>query len=382
MPSNKLRIDVHAASKGFLAPSGRKRIARGRNISGEEQYAARNIGGEHGELPQVVIKNPKSFILVCLHSREGILSNLDREVLYVGRVLAGRNQDCALTAVIFGDIETDMRLYGADRVIVFKEDRYSGYAQKEKLQALENVIDKMKPENILFGESEEGDGDLARRLAVQCEMSIAPGVIELDDCIVRRFCDGGWQQGTQKLTDILILQSGTAEADFDFETQALPVENLAMIAQDKSSIATAAMKEILHNLSADEVPLEEANFILAAGNGVKNFDKFLRLAEALGASIGGSRVVVDNGKLPRACQVGATGKTVEASVYVAVGISGAVQHLQGIKDCRYVMAINLDESCDMVKRADLSFICDAEEWMDEMFELIGKDAQEANKKSA
>ncbi|MBE8182275.1 MAG: electron transfer flavoprotein subunit alpha/FixB family protein [Candidatus Portiera sp.] len=374
------RIDPHAANRGFLAASGRKRIARGRDLAEGEAFTASQQSAQH-QLPQIVIKDPKEFVLVCLHSREGTLSNLDREVLYVGRVLAGRRTDCALTVIVFGDLEIDMRQHGADRVIILKDDRYTGYNQEEKLSALEHLIDKLKPQNILFGESAEGDGDLARRLAVRQNMSIAPGVIELDDNKVRRFCDGGWQQGTHELTDILILNSGTAEADFDFETQALMENKLAQIPTKASTKepanASKVLQEMMRSLSANEVPLEEANFILSGGNGVKDFDKLLRLAKAIGASVGGSRVVVDDGKLPRECQVGATGKTVVASVYIAVGISGAVQHLQGIKDCRYVVAVNLDESCDMVKRADLSLICDAEEWMDSMLELLGEESRKS-----
>lgn len=371
--TSRQRIDPHLANRGFLADSGRKRIARGKDSTSGEAFTKSQA--THQALPQIVVKDPKDFILVCLHSRDGDLSNLDREVLYVGRVLAGRSQDCALTAVIFGNLDLDMRQYGADRVIMFSDDKYTGYAQEAKLTALEHLVDKLKPQNILFGESAESDGDLARRLAVKRQMSIAPGVIELDDNKLRRFCDGGWQQGTRELTDILILNSGTADADFDFETQALAEDKLAKDAAT-SSAANQVLQEMMRNLSASEVPLEEANFILSGGNGVKDFDKLLKVAQAMGASVGGSRVVVDDGKLPRECQVGATGKTVVASVYIAVGISGAVQHLQGIKDCRYVVAINLDESCDMVKRADLSLICDADEWMDSMLELLGKQQDE------
>src|SRR5581483_1404626 len=76
---------------------------------------------------------------------------------------------------------------------------------------------------------------------------------------------------------------------------------------------------------------------------------------------GASRVAVDNGHFTRDKQVGATGKTVNASVYIAIGISGAVQHLQGIKDCRHVIAVNLDASAPIVKRANLTVIADAKE---------------------
>ncbi len=81
----------------------------------------------------------------------------------------------------------------------------------------------------------------------------------------------------------------------------------------------------------------------------------------LGAAIGASRVAVDDGKFTRDKQIGATGKTVDASVYIAFGISGAVQHLQGIKDCRHVIAVNLDASAPIAKRANLTIIADAQE---------------------
>ena len=105
--------------------------------------------------------------------------------------------------------------------------------------------------------------------------------------------------------------------------------------------------------------MEEADLIVSAGNGVHDLESFHALATALGAAVGASRVPVDDGRFPRSQQIGATGKTVSASLYLAFGISGAVQHLQGIKDCRHVIAVNLDASAPLIKRADLSIIDDA-----------------------
>jgi len=103
--------------------------------------------------------------------------------------------------------------------------------------------------------------------------------------------------------------------------------------------------------------------IVSAGNGVRDVATFTALARSLGAAIGASRVAVDDGKFTRDQQVGATGKTVNANLYIAIGISGAVQHLQGIKDCRHVIAINLDASAPIVQRANLSVIGDAQHTM-------------------
>jgi electron transfer flavoprotein alpha subunit len=116
----------------------------------------------------------------------------------------------------------------------------------------------------------------------------------------------------------------------------------------------------LEEIDAAQVALEEADFIVSAGNGVTDVGTFETLAGTLGAAMGASRVAVDNGMFSRDKQIGATGKTVEASVYIAFGISGAVQHLQGIKDCRHVIAVNLDGSAPIVKRANLTIIGDTQ----------------------
>ena len=105
--------------------------------------------------------------------------------------------------------------------------------------------------------------------------------------------------------------------------------------------------------------MAEAEFILSGGNGIKDWGLFHRAAVALGATEGASRVAVDDGFMGRERQVGASGVWVTARVYVAVGISGAIQHLQGIGACDKVVAINLDPGCDMIKRADLSVIGDS-----------------------
>ena len=109
---------------------------------------------------------------------------------------------------------------------------------------------------------------------------------------------------------------------------------------------------------------------MSAGNGVSDIGAFERLAGVFGAAIGASRVAVDNGHFTRDKQVGATGKTVEASVYIAFGISGAVQHLQGIKDCRHVIAVNLDGSAPIAKRANLTVVGDAQATIAALIEQV------------
>ncbi|WP_040244339.1 electron transfer flavoprotein subunit alpha/FixB family protein [Chromohalobacter japonicus] len=124
------------------------------------------------------------------------------------------------------------------------------------------------------------------------------------------------------------------------------------------------------------VALSEAEFLLSAGNGVKDWPGFHHAAEVLRATEGASRVAVDDGFMARDRQVGATGTWVTARVYVAVGISGAIQHLQGIQTCDKVVAINMDPGCDMIKRADLAVIGDSTQILEALVTLVAQAREE------
>jgi electron transfer flavoprotein alpha subunit len=128
--------------------------------------------------------------------------------------------------------------------------------------------------------------------------------------------------------------------------------------------------------------MAEAEFIFSGGNGVKDWALFHRTAEALGATEGASRVAVDDGFMARDRQVGASGTWVTARVYVAVGISGAIQHLQGIGACDKVVAINLDPGCDMIKRADLSVIGESAEILQALIDAIAAYRDDAKRDAA
>ena len=123
------------------------------------------------------------------------------------------------------------------------------------------------------------------------------------------------------------------------------------------------------------MPLPEADFIVSAGNGVTDWADFHAVAAALGAAEGGSRVVCDAGMLPRERQVGASGSLVEPRCYLAFGIAGAHQHLQGIVRCERVLAINTDLHAEMVKRADLAIVADAQKVMPALARLAKDRAQ-------
>jgi len=157
-----------------------------------------------------------------------------------------------------------------------------------------------------------------------------------------------------------------AEPVSETRHEALPVELSTSVVRSLSRI------EDLGAVAVDPatIAMAEAEFIVSGGNGVKDWDLYHKATAALGATEGASRVAVDDGFMPRNRQVGATGTWVTARVYVAVGISGAIQHLQGIGACDKVVAINMDPGCDMIKRADLSVIGDSSAILKALIEAV------------
>jgi electron transfer flavoprotein alpha subunit len=120
--------------------------------------------------------------------------------------------------------------------------------------------------------------------------------------------------------------------------------------------------------------LADSDFVVSAGNGIRDFDLFRTVAAALGGTPGASRVVCDSGDMPRAAQVGASGTVLAADCYLAFGIAGAPQHLQGIAGCAHVLAVNTDLHAAMVERAELSIVADAHPVMAALLRLLEDEA--------
>lgn len=357
------RVNRFEQERGFVTPEGIKRVARARDVSGLSQSVAPSTVAK----PLKQVEHAQQHYLVVLHTKAGEISTLDREALYVARALAEGHGSSCVHALILGPAAEHLSWsdYGVDEVIVIEDPSLEHYVPDAKLALVQTHYDRIGPAHVLFVESEHGDADLARRFAVRTGLSFGPDVYEVTQDSVRRACGNGRYQASSALPQVLALQAGTTgDLDLEFVTPGA--------LQQGSAPAVDVSQQSAFSLPSGDVPLVEADFVISAGNGVQNMETFHRLATLLNATVGGSRVVVDDGKLPRERQVGATGQIVKANVYLAIGISGAVQHLQGIKDCNTVIAVNHDESCDMIKRADLAIVADAEAWMQQMIaELEG-----------
>lgn len=303
--------------------------------------------------------------LAVVHSDRGRLSDHARQAIAAAAILA--NPETGVLAVVFGELNDDAASLGADGLAVLADLGPGSYQPDLKVRVLGGLLRAYRPSHIFMPDNADADGDLGRRLIADGRDGAAH-VIELgpDHATI------AWGRGSAlargALPEVVLLDPGAVDSNLPFIGAAEPIDRMDMAA----AAGESSVRDLgLEAMDAQQISLEEADFVVSAGNGVQNIETFAAIADAFGAVIGASRVAVDEGRFPRDRQVGATGKTVTATTYLAVGISGAVQHLQGIKDCRHVIAVNRDAGAPIVKRADLTLIGDAELIMRAVLNEIG-----------
>lgn len=338
-----------------LSPLGLRRIILGATGGFDASLLA---APTHASAPKPLRLqgDPAGYLLVAAHSQRGLLDSHAHQAVAAAALLATPQQ--AVLVLVFGGLNEDLRAHGADFVAVLPGADEQGFAPETELAGLCEYLTRYAPAHVFMPDNEIGDGDLGRRLAAHLEVEIATHVVELKPGAVAMYWQGGAELARGPMPLVVLLAPDVVEISLPFrgagETVAPPAAQAP-----PGPYQNRGLREI----AASALALEEADFIVAAGNGVRDIPTFEAVAAALGAAVGASRVAVDEGKFTRDKQIGATGKTVSASTYLAVGISGAVQHLQGIKACRHVIAINSDASAPITKRADLSIVGDAQEVM-------------------
>ena len=309
---------------------------------------------------------PQSYLLVLAHSERGVLDEHPRQAVAAAALLA--NAQTAVVVAVLGDLNEDLASSGADIVVVLPDCDSRAFRPEYTLARISTLLKRYRPLHVLLPDRANGEGDLGRRLAAAQGASIATHVVELAADHVARYSGSARLLERRTLTDIVLLAPDVADTQLPFIGLGQRINVPLDVPSEPDDCS--AFDAGLQLLEAADLPLEEADMITAAGNGVTDVALFQRLAKALGAATGASRVAVDDGRFAREKQIGATGKTVSANVYLAIGISGAVQHLQGIKDCRHVIAINRDIAAPMIQRANLSVIGDAQAVMQALLEAV------------
>ncbi len=343
----------------FRAPSGRWRYdpLRTPDTSDDGDLAHPKLN----ESPLRIVEDPDFYVAVMLEGTRDTLTQTERELLGAGRMLADAGKGAVIAICQSGS--TDASEAGADRVMNLPAGGEGIFLPARQAALLIQVVCDHPVRHVLLPDTSDGR-DICLRAAAALDEFPAIGVHKLSvtDCVRQAF--GGTRDIWQALPRFITIGPGVGEPvqGVRFEAREMPVEPPA----DETGIECLSIA----NQRADEIPLEEAAFILSAGNGVSDWDSYRTVCRKLNATPAASRVVCDAGFMARDRQVGASGSLTKADCYVALGISGAIQHLQGIEDCARVVAVNTDPFAPIVRRADLSIIGDANRILAEMLTLM------------
>ncbi|MBI4576239.1 MAG: electron transfer flavoprotein subunit alpha/FixB family protein [Planctomycetes bacterium] len=306
-------------------------------------------------------------ILAFAEQRGGTFKKAAHEVVNEGKRLAARTGGRCIAVVLGqGVLAGAGRLgaYGASAAWVAEGPAYATYHGETYLAAMAAAVARAEPRAILLAASANGK-DLAPRLAAHLDAPLASDLTGIEwtngRLVVRRPVYAG------KATARVDMGTGRAVLSLRPNVFTAEAPNGASAAVEPLAVTplggVAARTRILGVEPAPrgKVDLTEADFIVSGGRGLKgpeNFHVIEGLAEVMGATVGASRAVVDAGWRPHSEQVGQTGKTVSPTLYLACGISGAIQHLAGMSSSKWIVAINKDPEAPIFKVADYGIVGD------------------------
>ena len=316
-------------------------------------------------------------VLAVLESRGGTLKKTAFEVLGAARHLAGEDR---VTAVLLGRgaaaLGASLGQAGADLVRAVEHPALDAYSGEGYAKAVADEIARARPALVLFAASAMGK-DLAPRVAARVGVGLA------GDCIALEAESGSFTASRPVYAGKARLKVGfsgsPAMATLRPNVFTAPPPDPARTAAVETVSADPGnlpdrVREVVQAASA-RVDLTEADIIVSGGRGMKgpeHWHLIEGLAKVLGAATGASRAVVDAGWRPHSEQVGQTGKTVSPSLYIACGISGAIQHLAGMSSSKVIVAVNKDSDAPIFKVADYGIVGDAFEVLPLLTEAFRK----------
>ncbi len=318
-------------------------------------------------------------ILVFAEQRENRFKKTAFEAVKTARSLAEKLQGEVL-AIVIGErvqsIAPELGAYGAHKVLVAEDARLALYSSTAYAKIVADAAKSQEAVVILIPATAMGK-DIAPRVAVKLDAGLASDCTALDvdggDIIATRPVYAGKALTRLKVTSpskVFTLRPNVFPAGESGGTPA-PVERLGLnLTQQDLSCVVKETKQL-----SGKIDVAEADIIVTGGRGMKgpeNFAMIQQLADVLGGAVGASRAVVDAGWRPHDEQVGQTGKTVSPSLYIAVAVSGAIQHLAGMSSSKYIVAINKDKDAPIFQIASYGIVGDA-------FEIIPAMTAEAKK---
>ncbi|MFI7160247.1 electron transfer flavoprotein subunit alpha/FixB family protein [Micromonospora chalcea] len=265
--------------------------------------------------------------------------------------------------------------YGAEKIYAAEGEEIDGYLVAPKATVVADLVARVQPAAVLLASSQEGK-EIAARLAVKLDNGVLTDVVALAaDGTATQVAFAGSTIVKSKVTKGLPLVTVRPNSLNPVPAAASPaVEQLTVSVTDADKLAKVVERVAEQKGSRPE--LTEASVVVSGGRGVGNADNFKlveEIADLLGGAVGASRAAVDSGYYPHQFQVGQTGKTVSPQLYVALGISGAIQHRAGMQTSKTIVAVNKDAEAPIFELADYGVVGD-------LFKVVPQAAEEIRKR--
>ncbi|MFP3238457.1 MAG: electron transfer flavoprotein subunit alpha/FixB family protein [Caldivirga sp.] len=337
------------------------------------------------EWPQVN-KNEYKGIWVYVEHQNGVIKDGSLQLIGKARELASKvNVD--VTAVMvghkLGDLVKEPIYYGADKVVYVDDEALAVYMPHVYASVIVNLVNKYKPEVVLFAATKRG-----RELAPYVANTLRAGITA--DCT-----DLDIDVKTRDLDQVRPTYGGNILAHIRTPTRrpqlASVRPNVFPTPPRDTSRRGEVIREVISNLpkpngslisvrpvtrgDSDLPPVEKADIVVTAGRGVggpEGVKLLVELARALGGTVGGTKKVIDAGWLPVDRQIGQTGKTIRPTLYIGVGVSGAIQHIFGMKESKIIVAINSDPNAPIFEYADYGIVGDYRQVVQALLELLNQ----------
>jgi electron transfer flavoprotein alpha subunit len=305
-------------------------------------------------------------VLAIAEQMDGVFKKAAIEAVSEGKRIA-KSMETTLTALVMGsnieEMAKELAEYGADRIVIADNPILKDFLVDLYTDTAAQVVDAEQPAVIITGATSIGK-DLCARLSARLDAALAMDCvavqIQKDQCRITRPMYGG-----KILADVVL--DGFPKI-IGIRPNAMDIKKSAaegILEKFNPNLETGALKFVEKSMETGKVELTEADIVISGGRGMGGPDyKIIEdLASILGGAVGASRSAVDEGWRPHSDQVGQTGKTVSPTLYIACGISGAIQHLAGMSSSKVIVAINKDPEAPIFSKADYGIVGD-------LFEVI------------
>ncbi|MBS9371457.1 electron transfer flavoprotein subunit alpha/FixB family protein [Rhodococcus sp. B50] len=298
-------------------------------------------------------------VLVLVEHAEGALKKVSTELITAARALGEPSAVVAGAPGTADALQDALAAAGAVKVYAAESDDVDNYLVTPKVDILASLVESTSPAAVITAASVEGK-EVSGRLAARIGSGLLVDVVDVkaDGSAVHSIFGGAYTVDAKANGEVPVIsvRPGAIEA----KPEAAAAERVAVEvpAQEENAVKIVSRDPIV---GGDRPELTEASIVVSGGRGVGSADKFSvveELADSLGAAVGASRAAVDSGYYPGQFQVGQTGKTVSPQLYVALGISGAIQHRAGMQTSKTIVAVNKDEEAPIFEIADYGVVGD------------------------